>query len=114
MDHITFYFENAESDVSTSTKGFLSTPKNLLKDEKFVDIPQDMLTKNIQQTVAKIGDIFNSDDSTKKTFEIDEIEFSLNIGTDGKVSIIAAEVATSMSTSIRIKLKRKQHEEEQH
>ena len=44
MDHITFYFENVESGVSTSTKGFLSTPKNLLKDEKFVDIPQDMLT----------------------------------------------------------------------
>ena len=114
MDHITFYFENVESGVSTSTKGFLSTPKNLLKDEKFVDIPQDMLTKNIQQTVAKIGDIFNSDDGAQKTFEVDEIEFSLNIGTDGKVSIIAAEVAASMSTSIRIKLKRKQHEEEQH
>lgn len=55
MDHITFYFENVESGVSTSTKGFLSTPKNLLKDEKFVDIPQDMLTKKKLKSWSQIG-----------------------------------------------------------
>lgn len=112
MDSITFYFGNTESDVSTNIKGFLSTPKNLLKGESFVDIPQDVLTNNIKQTVKKIGDIFNSDDSVLKKYEVDEIEFSLNVGIDGNVSIIAAEAAASMGTSIRIKLKRNQNEKE--
>lgn len=108
MDNITFYFDFTESDASTSSKGFLSTPKNLLRDDRLVDIPQDDLTNNIRQTVARIADIFNPDDNIMKKYEVDEIEFGLNIGTDGKVSIIAAEATASMSTSIRIKLKRKE------
>ncbi len=108
MNSITFFFgQDFDKPFDETEKNFLKTPTGLFATNKHIDIPQDILYKNIEDVLKKVTKIFEQPSIEKSKFEIDEIELSLNIGADGKVSIIAIEGNASMNTSIKIKLKRK-------
>lgn len=98
------FFSEEQSDNFIS-KGLFNTPKELSKIQ-YIDVSEDCLKDEINKAINKIGNIVYNNENSVNGFEIDEIEFGLNIGMDGKVSLIALESTASMQTSIKIKLKR--------
>ena len=108
MNSITFFFgQDVVDSFNESEKNFLKAPAGLFAVNKHVDIPEDVLYKNMEDVFDKVSKIFEQPAMQKSNFEIDEIELGLNIGADGKVSIVALEANASMNTSIKVKLKRK-------
>lgn len=108
MDTITFFFgHNALDSNIVNKKGILATPMDLFRENISVDIPQEVLTENIRSAVTKVAAAFEPIADEMKMYVVDEIEFGLTVGTDGKVGIVAAEASASMEASIRVKLKRK-------
>lgn len=108
MNTITFFYgQNSEGSDAKNEKSFLDVPKGLFAADKYIDIPQDTLQKNMQEAIERITDVLEKLSVEKSKFEIDEIELGLNIGADGKVSVIALEGTASMNTSVKVKLKRK-------
>lgn len=108
MEGITLYFGNDEEETETGNKKeFLGVPKGLFAATKYVDIPEDVLLKNIDDALEKVTKVFEKVSNATSKFEIDEIELGLNIGADGKVSVVALEGTASLNTSIKVKLKRK-------
>lgn len=103
MISISFFTE--EQSDSFIRKDLFNTPKELSKIQ-CVDISEESLKNDIHEAINKIGKIVYDNENSVSGFEIDEIEFGLNIGMDGKVSLIALESTASMQTSIKIKLKR--------
>lgn len=108
MNTITFFFGvGAEDPFEVTEKNFLNAPHRLFSMDKYIDLPQDVLYENLKQIIQKIMDVFEKLPMENSEFEVNEVELGLNIGTDGKVSVVAIEGAASANTSIKIKLKRK-------
>lgn len=111
MNTITFFFGHEATDnvpITGSGKGFLSTPLGILKENVSIDISQEILADNIRETVTKLASVFDPITKEMQNYVVDEIEFGLTIGADGKVGIIAAEATASMDATITVKLKRKE------
>lgn len=107
MEMISFVFDfHGLDERDKKVKGLFDVPKNLLNKEKYVDLPSEQLRKEISNTIESVLGMFDVDDGVMKSYYVDEIEFGLNIGVDGKVSIVAIENSASLDTSIKIKLKR--------
>lgn len=107
MEMISFVFDfHGLDERDKNVKGLFDVPKNLLNKEKYVDLPSEQLRKEISNTIESVLGMFDVDDGVMKSYYVDEIEFGLNIGVDGKVSIVAIENSASLDTSIKIKLKR--------
>lgn len=80
---------------------------SLLK-EKSVKLPKQLVKNNISEVLDQVGELFLLDKSATNYF-IDEIEFGISIGSEGKVSILSI-VGGSLSANatLVVKLKRKE------
>ncbi len=107
MNEISFLFENEYSNTSGNIKkGMLEIPSSLLKSTKNIDFDVDSLKNRLNEVITNISQLVSVDNACLNGFEIDEIEFGINIGIDGKVSVVALEGSSSLSTTIKVKLKR--------
>ena len=108
METVTFYFPQDEFNTDDiQRKGLFDVPHDLIRTGNQLDIPVDILKSRINEAIEKVAGIIHTENKLPNNFQVDEIEFALNVGMDGKVSVIALESAASISSSITVKLKRK-------
>lgn len=108
MKTITFFFAQDDMTVDgIQRKGLFDIPSELTKCGNRIEIPTETLKKSMNEAIEKVVEIIPLEEHLPNSFQVEEIEFALNVGVDGKVSVIALESAASISSSITVRLKRK-------
>lgn len=94
------------TNIERTSKGPGDQLKKLAPElaSRVIDI--DVLEKNLQDCIGKIGGIVNNVSTDIKNYDLDEVEVNLEIGGEGSVSLIAG-LTASAKGGITLKFKKK-------
>ena len=108
-DFIEILFCESTAGIELKEKSFNSESiLDALLKEKSVQVPKQLLKNNISEALNQISELFLLNNGTTN-YVIDEIEFGISIGAEGKVSILSVVGGgLSSNATLVIKLKRKE------
>ena len=102
------FVERTENTVSAERSFSDDSLIDKLLAQNHVQIPAEQLKKNVRAVLDAVSEIFSvSDDSS--SFDVEEIEFGISIGVEGKVSLLSMiGGGASANSTMVIKLKRRE------
>lgn len=104
-DYIEILF-NDVSDITTKSLRGNDSIQELLKNCS-VKLPQQVVKDNIAHAISQAGEIFGLV-SDGEQYAVDEIEFGISVGAEGKVSLLSVmSGGVNSQATMTIKLKRK-------
>lgn len=104
-DHIEIIF-NDVSDITTKSLRGNDSIQDLLKNCS-AKLPQQVVKDNIAHVISQAGEIFGLV-SEDERYAVDEIEFGISVGSEGKVSLLSVmSGGLNSQATMTIKLKRK-------
>ena len=104
-DYIEILF-NDVSDITTKSLRGNDSIQELLKNCS-AKLPQQVVKDNIAHAISQVGEIFALV-SDGEQYAVDEIEFGISVGAEGKVSLLSVmSGGVNSRTTMTIKLKRK-------